>query len=263
MQRLIQRLGKKISILSLTLIIMSISGLSAESSMIKLDLLYRSPEFTEFTTSLYTNRSIEVIFASHTYLVEFLDSEFRQEPEASVIKAHALTLLGKHLISESYCSDPELGERLLREGEIILDTIHISDTRLQSQALAVEAELSGSLFLLDKMENLFTYGLASSNLIDEALELDIQNDYAKLLLVNKYIYTPKLFGGSTKKARKLLEDFDTNFTAFPEFVRFSLLQLQGMAASSRDEAVSWYQQALTLYPENRYVQELLAEAQRE
>lgn len=251
-----------IKIVTLLLFLAAVPALHGETAA-SLDSLYTSPSYEAYLDTLYNARPVQEISDALQHLRDYLKDQRSAAGAVAVAEAHALALTGKHFIVEDYCHDIAAGKQYLQEAEKILEQSQCSDASICSQAAVVKAEIAGSYFLTDQTAYLFTYGLSSSKYIEEALSIDPNNVHARIMLANKYFYTPGIFGGSLRKARTILEKIDlTSSSNLPEFQLFTVLQLKGLIASkSRDTsaALSNFRQALQLYPENNYLQNLVSE----
>jgi len=217
---------------------------------------YHDPLFTAFTESLYNAEPITRIYSHYDELVAHIAEIDEREP-AALLYAHATVLLGKHLAVEEYCLDQDAGKSYLKIAEKALHESSFSSEAFRSQAYAIEAELAGGLFLINPIENLFTYGLASSKLIDKALEYDEENFHAQLMLGNRYLHAPILFGGSVRKARKVAEICMEMREGLPDFELFSLYLLRTIISTRTEDAETarqWRDLSLEIYPGNRYIQ---------
>ncbi len=217
---------------------------------------YHDPLFTAFTESLYNAKPITLIHSRYDQLIDHI-TEIADRNTAVLLYAHATVLLGKHLAVEEYCLDRDAGKAYLKIAEKALHESSFSSEAFTSQAYAIEAELAGGLFLINPLENLFTYGLASSKLIDTALEYDEDNFHAMLMLGNRYLHAPILFGGSVRKARKVADLCMEMREGLPDFELFSLYLLRTIIATKTEDektARYWRDLSLEIYPGNRYIQ---------
>jgi tetratricopeptide (TPR) repeat protein len=251
-----------IKIVTLLLLLAAVTPAMHGETSVSLDSLYTSPSYEAYMDTLYNARPVQEISAALGHLRDYLIYVRSADGASAVVEAHALALTGKHFIVEDYCHDIAVGKQYLQEAEKILEQSQCSEASICSQAAVVKAEIAGSYFLTDQAAYLFTYGLSSSKHIEEALSIAPDNIHAQIMLANKYFYTPGLFGGSLRKARSILETIDLTGSSLPEFQLFTVLQLKGLIASkSRDTsaALIYFRQALELYPENNYLQNLESE----
>jgi tetratricopeptide (TPR) repeat protein len=223
--------------------------------------LYTAEAFEQLTETLYNCSPRSEIERDLQRCLSLLEEAGPDDPASLIVRAHALTLTGKHFIVEEYCLDPEYGKSLLARAEALAGEAKIGAPQLQAHAAAVQAEIAGSYFLTNRAAHLFSYGLSSSNLIDEALEADADSPYVQLMLANRYIHTPRLFGGNSRKADEVLDSLSGELSRMPVFLQFTWYQLKGLAArqmKKEREALSWFSRALELYPGNLYTAELIS-----
>jgi len=228
----------------------------------EVDKLYQSDAFVCFLDAVYNARPKIEIGQCFTNLSEYLEKETHERNSANLVKSHAAMLLGKHFTVEEYCKDKNSALRNLQLSEEILSTITFTDPYLSALATSVMAETAGSYFLLDPTANIFSYGLDASKLITEALSIDPENTQALLLLANSHFHTPAILGGSARKATKILDGLKEKESSMYTFQLFSLYELRGLIAAKAKkskDALGWYCKALTLYPENNYIQKLIDE----
>lgn len=226
----------------------------------KIDQLYQSSEFSYFIEAVYNALPAAEIEQSFLYLSEYLDEESQYRHTANLVKSHAAMLLGKHFTIEEYCKDKNTALYHLQLSETLLSTVNFTNSYLSALATSVKAETAGSYFLLDPTAYIFSYGLDASKLITEALSLDSENTQALLLLANSHFHTPAIFGGSARKAAKVLDGFAGKESSLYTFQLFTLYELRGLIAAKAkktNDAVNWYNKALILYPGNKYMQKLL------
>jgi tetratricopeptide (TPR) repeat protein len=228
----------------------------------KIDQFYQSAEFNSFLDAIYNAQPATEIDKSFTHLVEYLDAEPQYKQAANLIKSHAAMLIGKHFTVEEYCKDKNTALNYLQLSEKLMSTVTFTNSYLSALAISVKAETAGSYFLLDPTAYIFSYGLDASKLISEALSIDPENVQALLLLTNSHIHTPGIFGGSTRKAVKVLDGLMDKKPSLYKFQYFTLYELRGLIADKKNktnDAVNWYHKALTLYPENKYIKKLIEE----
>ncbi|NQT58400.1 MAG: tetratricopeptide repeat protein [Bacteroidetes bacterium] len=257
------KLHMKKSLLCVLLIIPTLFIFPANLSQTQnINQLYQSNEFVGFLDAVY-NALPAAAIEQHFYdLSESLDSEPYDRDVANLVKAHALMLLGKHFTVEEYCKDKNTALQYLQLSEKLLDTITFTNSYLSALATSVMAETAGSYFLLDPTAYIFSYGLDASKLITEALSIDPENTQALLLLANSHFHTPVIFGGSTRKATKTLDNLKEKKSTMYTFQLFTFYELRGLIAAKMknpEDALSWYNKALSLYPENKYIHELIEE----
>ncbi|MBL7005528.1 MAG: tetratricopeptide repeat protein [Spirochaetia bacterium] len=226
----------------------------------QVDQLYRSKEFNCFIDAVYNTHPVTDIEQCFKNLSDFLDVDSQERTAEILVKAHASMLLGKHYTIEESCKDKNTALHYLELSEKLLSTISFSNSYLSALATSVKAETAGSYFLLDPAAYIFSYGLEASKLITEALAFDPENLQALLLLANSHFHTPAIFGGSARKAAKTLDTLKNREYLMYPFQLFTLYELRGLIAAKTKrtkEALDWYHKALTLYPGNNYIQELI------
>lgn len=224
--------------------------------------LYQSSAYTNFIDAVYNALPITIIEQRFRDLTAALDSGKHPREIADLVKAQASMLLGKHFTVEEYCMDKSTALQYLQLSEKLMENISFSNTYLSALSASVRAEIAGSYFLLDPAAYIFSYGLSSSRLIDEALSLDPVNTQALLLLANKYLHTPVIFGGSVRKGMETLDLLNAAESSMFTFQLFTLYELRGLVAAKEKKpaiALNWYNKALYLFPGNNYILELLGE----
>ncbi|MFP3088706.1 tetratricopeptide repeat protein [Treponema sp. TIM-1] len=95
----------------------------------------------------------------------------------------------------------------------------------------------------------------------EALALDPGNTAAQFLIASRWVYAPSPFN-NLKRGIQMMEDILNNFeTRLQKDDRFNVYSAIGYAylkQKKNQEAKTWFQRSLAVYPTNQYVQELLS-----
>ena len=218
--------------------------------------LFSEPEFMLFIDVLYNASTVDTLEDHFHHLMTEL-----QDPtsdSSNLTKARASMLLGKHYAVESYCKDTKRAKELLFSALELASTIEVPE--LKAEALAVQAEAAGSLFLLDQLAYLFTYGLQSSNLTNSAWKTDPQSIRVRILRANQLLYTPGLYGGSLKKAEDMFQLLLLDPSDLAPEELFSIYQGLGIINTRQrqyDTARHYLHLAFDIFPGNRYIPELL------
>lgn len=220
--------------------------------------LFSGQEYTQFIETLYNASPVEQLEEAFQILSAAMRSH--QDDLSDLTIARAAMLLGKHFTVESYCEDSDRAKELLFFALDLAKTIE--DPTLQAEALAVQAEASGSLFLIDQFAYLFTYGLKSSNLTNNAWKEDPGSIRVRILRANQLLYTPGLYGGSLKRSEEVFQQLLEDLSPLAPEDLFSIYQGLGIIRTRQrrpEEAREYLQLAQALFPGNRYIPELLEE----
>lgn len=220
--------------------------------------LFSGQEYTQFIDTIYNASPVVQLEEAYHLLSTAMKSH--ENDLSDLTSARASMLLGKHFAVESYCEDADRAKELLFFALDLAKTIE--DPALQAEALAVQAEASGSLFLIDQFAYLFTYGLQSSNLTNNAWKADPGSIRVRILRANQLLYTPGLYGGSLKRSEEVFQQLLEDPSPLAPEEIFSIYQGLGIIRTRQrrpDEARKYLQLALSLFPGNRYIPELLEE----
>ncbi len=96
---------------------------------------------------------------------------------------------------------------------------------------------------------------------ERALALDNNNALAHMALGRQYLFTPKVFGGDTEKAvRAFQKAIEVAATDHERFLGHAWLGQAMLKKKQKSQAKAEFEQALSFYPNNNWVKELLKEA---
>ena len=220
--------------------------------------IYSTPEYAEFYEAIYNAEAVEDIMGIHESLQTSIAAS-GAEPAAKVITAcRASMVLGKHFINEEYCKDLPRAEGILKGTLEALQQVPEQERGLEY--LLVEGELYGSFFLLDQGKYLFSYGMKSNTVSNQAWEMDHKAIRSILLHANQLIYTPPLFGGNVKKARELLLTIvGDDLLPVDRYTVYSCLGMVEKRLRHEQEAKDYFTLALSIYPGNQYIRQVMAE----
>jgi tetratricopeptide (TPR) repeat protein len=103
-------------------------------------------------------------------------------------------------------------------------------------------------------------GLHVERYAKNALDLDPGNTAAQILIASRWVYAPAPFN-NLKRGIQMMEDILNNFEArLQKDDRFNVCSAIGYAylqQKKSQEAKTWFQRALMVYPANQYIQGLL------
>ena len=220
--------------------------------------IYSTPEYAEFYEAVYNAEAVGVIMGIHESLQAFIAAS-RFSSAAKVITAcRASMILGKHFINEEYCKDLPRAEGILQGTLEALQQVPEQERGLEYRL--VEGELYGSFFLLDQGKYLFSYGMKSNTVTNQAWDMDHEAIRSILLHVNQLIYTPPLFGGNVKKARELLLGIvGDELLPVDRYTVYSCLGMVEKRLRHAQEAEEYFTLALSIYPGNQYIRQVMAE----
>lgn len=130
-----------------------------------------------------------------------------------------------------------------------------------SDVLTLRADILGQLCLLKGTSFTMANGLDIRKMTDRALELNPMNTKALILAGNDRVYTPKIFGGKPKDGIVLFEKAEqmTNTEKDDLFNIYSGIGVAWQKMRKKDQARFWMNKALTIYPENIYIQRMIGE----
>ncbi|MBF9016043.1 MULTISPECIES: hypothetical protein [unclassified Oceanispirochaeta] len=130
-----------------------------------------------------------------------------------------------------------------------------------SDVLTLRADILGQLCLLKGTSFTMANGLNIRKMTDRALELNPENAKALVLAGNDRVYTPKIFGGKPRDGIALFEQAENMPNAEKDdlFNIYSGIGVAWQKLKNKDLARFWMNKALTIYPENIYIQRMMAE----
>lgn len=130
-----------------------------------------------------------------------------------------------------------------------------------SDVLTLRADILGQLCLLKGTSFTMANGLDIRKMTDRALELNPQNTKALVLAGNDRVYTPKIFGGKPKDGIELFEKAEKMPHTEKDdlFNIYSGIGVAWQKMRKKDQARFWMNKALTIYPENIYIQRMMDE----
>ncbi len=220
--------------------------------------MYSSWQFTEYYDLIYNGAPIDTIEAYYETLLQWIDSTYYSQEARLIGKARGAMILGKHLVQEDYCRDKDRADRYLTESLSYLG--QISSPRFPVESLLVEAEIYGAYYLMDQKRNLFTYGVKSNKVTQDIWKRDKRNPRSIILKCNQLIYTPGIFGGDVKEAKRLLlEVAEYDLLPVDLFTVYSCLGIIESKKNRKQQARDYYRKAAAIYPDNSYVRMLLSE----
>lgn len=211
----------------------------------------------DFFTALYSAYPIEKIETRFQSAWKNLETSSLSEPLKLFSQARLLMYIGKHVAVEEYCKDEKVAFDYLEQANGILNSL---ETQLyQEEILALSSEIYGSIFLIDRVKHLFSYGLQSSKLANEAYSLAPENIHVQILRGNQLLFSPGFAGGSSKKAEKIFLQLLENTEILGKVDLFSVYSSLGLALKKNkkfDLSLKMYQKALNLFPDNNYIKDL-------
>lgn len=130
-----------------------------------------------------------------------------------------------------------------------------------SDVLTLRADILGQLCLLKGTSFTMANGLNIRKMTDRALELNPENAKALVLAGNDRVYTPKIFGGKPRDGIALFEQAENMPNAEKDdlFNIYSGIGVAWQKLKKKDLARFWMNKALAIYPENIYIQRMMAE----
>lgn len=129
-------------------------------------------------------------------------------------------------------------------------------------ALLMKSECISQMCALKPVSYAMANGLKVGSIADEVLKIDAGNTAALYLKAARYIYAPKIFADQ-KKGRKMLLDGLETLTGFPPDDEFNFKLAMGYSyiqTKDKEEALKYLNEALEVYPTNRYCKTLIEEA---
>jgi hypothetical protein len=220
--------------------------------------IYESPAFGKFYDTVYNCRTEHEILQSYEELVTWIGQQNITGETAAAAKARAALVLGRQYVEEDYMKDHQRAAELFDESLRLIDSVEHPDDQLE--LLLIKGEVYGSYFLINQSKYLFSYGRKSHDITQEIWKMDKANPRSIILKSNQLIYTPKLFGGDQRKARNLLLPLEQ--AGLMDVDRFTLYLCLGIIEKENrrgNRASIYFQNALTIYPGNNYVRELMEE----
>lgn len=218
--------------------------------------MYASLPFQQLYESVYNCQPAEKIEYAYAQTAAWIERQDAGKLTKAAAQTRAALVVGRQYVEEEYLSD---SRRAMTLFDYALDLITYMDASTQSVELLInEAELNGSYFLINQTKHLFSYGKKSHELTQQVWEIDQSNPRAVILKSNQLIYTPRLFGGNMKAARKLLLPLlSQDLLDVDEFTVLLCLGIIEKENRRTRSALEYFQKALTIYPGNRYIRELM------
>jgi CRISPR/Cas system CMR subunit Cmr6 (Cas7 group RAMP superfamily) len=158
----------------------------------------------------------------------------------------------------AWCIDKDKedeGEEYLERVESLLDKLKLK-TKNKSLIYAYKSALIGFEIGLDffKAPLIGMYAMKYAN---KSVELDNKNYFAYLQIANNYFYTPKIFGGSTKKAltyylqsEKLIKEKKHNWNYINLLVSICRNYVE---LEDKENALKYYQKILIIEPNFKWL----------
>ncbi len=125
----------------------------------------------------------------------------------------------------------------------------------------VTSDVIGRLVPLKGWQFAAAQGPRMKKAAERALELDDNNALAHMALGRQYLFTPKVFGGDTEKAvRAFQKAIEVAATDHERFLGHAWLGQAMLKKKQKSQAKAEFEEALSCYPNNNWVKELLQEA---
>jgi tetratricopeptide (TPR) repeat protein len=218
--------------------------------------MYASQPFEKLYKSVYNCRSAQEIELSYAQVAAWIEQQAAEELTKAAAQTRAALVVGKQYVEEEYLQDMQRAAMLFDYALALLN--YTNDTSQSVELLINEGELYGSYFLINQSKYLFSYGRKSHELIQQVWKMDQSNPRAVILKSNQLIYTPKLFGGNMGQARELLVPLlSQDLLDVDEFTVYLCLGIIDKDSGRNDSAREYFKKALSIYPGNNYVRELM------
>lgn len=129
-------------------------------------------------------------------------------------------------------------------------------------ALLMKSECISQMCALKPASYAMANGLKVGSLADDVLKIDAENTAALYLKAARYIYAPKIFADQKKGRKMLLQGLET-MPYFPPDDEFNFKLAMGYSyiqTKDKEEALKYLNEALEVYPSNKYCKTLIEEA---
>ena len=160
---------------------------------------------------------------------------------------------GRYLALRKYYTEREAALDAYREARIAAEKYLELNPGAESHSLL--GEILGQMLFLGSAGQALTIGPKARKQVKKALEM--KPDYKKALIqeASRLAYSPSAYGGNPDKARELYRrilregiwDREDEFNIYGGFAMASFME------KDDERALSWFREALNLYPENIFV----------
>lgn len=245
---------KKLILLFLTFFLLTTS-IFANYTQTDVQKIYNSDTYREFIYYMYNSPSEIELGTEIEIINKFIESSEFDNTAKIITKAQILQLIGEYLIKNNTSLNGKNAKTITEEG--IEEIGKINDININEEALITKADLLGNYIMLSS-SYIFSKGIESSKVIDKALKINKKNPRSILIVSEKMMYAPSLFGGDKGKAKDQLKDLISNYLLLPKDA-FEAVKNLGILAEKEgkyDFARTYFNYAKDIFPDNQDIKKL-------
>ncbi|MDR2101939.1 MAG: tetratricopeptide repeat protein [Treponema sp.] len=168
----------------------------------------------------------------------------------------------EYMMGRVYLYETRKDEALARFDEGMAQAQRSLDTAASPEGWVMLAENLSQSCSLRTVGYVIRNGPQVERYAEKALALDAGNTAAQILIASRWVYAPSPFN-NLKRGIQMMEDilnnFDTRLQKDDRFNVYSAIGYAYLKQKKSQEAKTWLQRSLAVYPTNQYVQELLGE----